>query len=59
MIVHFMVTISTSLVELLQNKFLVDFDQNLENNKSLLSDYILDYSKAVDEIISLLSKALK
>lgn len=59
MIVHFMVTISTSLVELLQNKFLVDFDQNLENNKSLLSDNILAYSKAVDEIISLLSKALK
>ncbi|WP_051568659.1 TetR/AcrR family transcriptional regulator [Crocinitomix catalasitica] len=59
MIVHFMITISTSLVELLQNKFLVDFDQHIKNDKSILADNISAYSKAVDEIVSLLSKALK
>lgn len=56
---HFMLTISTSLVELLQKNYLINFDTNLESNKSILTDNMANYSKAVDDIISLLSKALK
>ncbi|MCJ8288812.1 MAG: TetR/AcrR family transcriptional regulator [Crocinitomicaceae bacterium] len=58
-VAHFMFTISTSLVELLQKNYLVDFENSFKNDQGMLTDNMANYSKAVDDIISLLSKALK
>ena len=56
---HFMVTMSLSIAELLQNKYKVDFDKNLKKGKPLFGGNAKELMRAVDELIGLLEKALK
>lgn len=56
---HFMVTMSMSVAELLQNKYHVDFEKNIKKGKPLFGGNSKELMKAVDELIKLLEKALK
>lgn len=57
-VVHFLITMSMSIAELLKSKYNVDFDQNLKANKSLYGNNKMELEKAVKELIQLLKKAL-
>jgi AcrR family transcriptional regulator len=57
--VHFLVSMSTSIAELLQNKYQVNFDENIKSGKPVFADNIDEFKSAVDDIIQLLVKALK
>jgi len=56
---HFMVSISLSVAEIMQQQFKVDFEKNVEKGKPLFGANAKELMKAVDEIIKLLEKALK
>ncbi|WP_317899800.1 TetR/AcrR family transcriptional regulator [Aurantibacillus circumpalustris] len=56
---HFMVTMSMSVAELLQNNYKVDFEKNIKKGKPLFGGNAKELMKAVDELIKLLEKALK
>lgn len=56
---HFMVTMSISVADLLQNKYKVDFEKNIKKGKPLFGGNSRELMKAVDELIKLLEKALK
>jgi AcrR family transcriptional regulator len=57
--VHFLVSMSTSIAELLQNKYQVNFDENIRSGKPVFADNMDEFKSAVDELIQLLAKALK
>lgn len=57
--VHFLITMSMSIADLLQTKYKVDFDKNLKSGKPLYGKNKKELIAAVDELISLLVKALK
>jgi AcrR family transcriptional regulator len=56
---HFMVSMSMSIADLLQDKYHVDFDKNIRTGKPLFGANAKQLMKAVDELIKLLEKALK
>jgi AcrR family transcriptional regulator len=56
---HFMVTMSMSIAEILQQQFDVDFEKNLKKGKPLFGANSGELMKAVDEMIQLLEKALR
>ncbi|MCU0397745.1 MAG: TetR/AcrR family transcriptional regulator [Cyclobacteriaceae bacterium] len=56
--VHFLISMSTSITELLQNKYEVNFDENFKNGKPLIASNITEFQLAVNELIQLLAKAL-
>lgn len=57
--VHFLISMSTSIAELLQSKYKVNFDENIKSGKPVFADNIDEFKSAVDDIIQLLAKALK
>jgi AcrR family transcriptional regulator len=59
LIVHFVITMSLSIADLLQKKYKVDFDQNLKDGKPLFGANKKELAEAVTELIQLLEKALK
>lgn len=56
---HFLISMSTSIAELLQHKYQVNFDENIRSGKPVFADNIDEFKSAVDELIQLLAKALK
>lgn len=57
--VHFLITMSMSIAELLQKKYKINFDSNLKKGKPLYGKNKKELISAVDELITLLEKALK
>ncbi|MBK6952162.1 MAG: TetR/AcrR family transcriptional regulator [Crocinitomicaceae bacterium] len=57
--VHFLISMSLSVGDLMQNMHGVDFDKNLKKGKSLFAKNEKELMKSVDELIDLLQKALK
>lgn len=55
---HFMTTMSMSIADLMQNRYQVNFDENIQNGKPLFGHNKSELLKAVDELIMLLEKAL-
>lgn len=55
---HFMMSMSLSIAEIMQHHFQVDFDKNLKTGKSLFAQNEKELLKSVDELITLLKKAL-
>lgn len=55
---HFMTTMSMSIAELMQNRYKVNFDDNIKQGKPLFGKNKNELLKAVDELIMLLQKAL-
>ena len=55
---HFMTTMSMSIAELMQNRFQVNFEENIQQGKPLFGKNKEELLKAVDELIGLLEKAL-
>ena len=55
---HFMTTMSMSIAELMQTRYQVDFDENIKQGKPLFGKNKTELLKAVDELITLLEKAL-
>lgn len=58
-IVHFLVTMSMSIGELMQNKYHVDFDENLKKGLPLFGKNKEELVCAATELVDLLKKALK
>lgn len=55
---HFMTTMSMSISGLMQNRYQVNFDENIKQGKPLFAQNKNELLKAVDELITLLEKAL-
>jgi hypothetical protein len=58
-IVHFLITMSMSIAELLQSKYNLDFEENIRNGKPLFGANKSELETAVSELILLMEKALK
>lgn len=58
-IVHFLITMSLSIAELLQDKYHVNFDENIKQGKMLFANNRKELEGAVSELIQLLENALK
>jgi AcrR family transcriptional regulator len=56
--VHFLLTISMSVAELLQSKYKVNFEENIKTGKALFGNNKDELIQAVDELVTLLQKAL-
>lgn len=56
---HFLMTMSLSVADLMQNNYQVDFDKNLKKGKSLFGQNEKELMSAVNELIDLLQKALQ
>lgn len=56
--VHFLISMSLSVADLMQNNYQIDFDKNLKKGKSLFAQNEKELMKSVDELIDLLQKAL-
>ncbi len=56
--VHFIFTMSQSIADLLQNKYAIDFDDNIKNNRPVFAHDTTAYQAAVSDLIDLLKKAL-
>lgn len=59
LIVHFLITMSLSIADLLRNKYHIDFEANIRNGKPLFADNLKELMKGVDELIALMQKALQ
>lgn len=57
--VHFLITMSMSIAELLQSKYNIDFEENIRNGKPLFGANKTELETAVSELILLMEKALK
>lgn len=57
--VHFLITMSMSIAELLQSKYKLDFEENIRNGKPLFGANKSELETAVSELILLMEKALK
>lgn len=55
---HFMTTMSMSIADLMQTRYQVNFDENIKQGKPLFGKNKKELLKAVDELITLLQKAL-
>lgn len=55
---HFMTTMSMSIAELMQNRYQVNFGDNIKQKKPLFAQNKSELLKAVEELIRLLEKAL-
>lgn len=55
---HFMTTMSMSIGELMQNRYQVNFDENIAKGRPLFGSNKKELLLAVDELITLLQKAL-
>lgn len=55
---HFMTTMSMSIAELMQNRYQVNFDENIRQGKPLFGKNKNELLRAADELIMLLEKAL-
>ena len=58
-IVHFLMTMSLSIADLLQEKYHVNFDENIKQGKMLFANNKKELESAVSELIQLLENALK
>lgn len=58
LIVHFLITMSLSISDLLQNRYKVDFEKNLKEGKPLFAGNADELGKAVGDLIGILKKAL-
>lgn len=58
-VVHFMMTMGTSLTELLQDQYGILFEENLQKGRLFLDKQINDYIAAVNNLITLMESALK
>jgi AcrR family transcriptional regulator len=58
-IVHFLITSTLSIAELLQQKYKVDFEGNLKANKPLFGLNKTEIVSAANDLISLFEKSLK
>jgi hypothetical protein len=58
-VVHFMMTMGTSLTELLQDQYGILFEENLQKGRLFLDQQINDYISAVNNLITLMESALK
>lgn len=56
---HFMTTMSMSIAGLMQTRYQVNFDKNIQEGKPLFGKNKTELLQAVDELILLLEKALK
>jgi AcrR family transcriptional regulator len=56
--VHFLLTISMSIADLLQSKYKVNFEENLKKGQALFGNNKEELIEAVDELVTLLQKAL-
>lgn len=59
LIVHFMLTMSLSVAELLQSKYKLDFEQNIRDGKPLYGADKTELIAAVNDLVSLMQKALQ
>ena len=59
LIVHFLITMSLSIADLLQTKYKVDFDKNIKSGKPIYAKNKKQFISAVNDLISVLEKALK
>ncbi len=58
-IVHFLITMSLSIAELLQNRYQVNFDRNMQQGTPLFGQNKEELTQAVTELTQLLKKALQ
>lgn len=56
---HFMTTMSMSIAQLMQNRYQVNFEENIKQGKPLFGKNKQELLRAVDELIMLLEKALR
>jgi AcrR family transcriptional regulator len=55
---HFMLSMSMSIADLMQSRYNIDFDGNIKKGKPLFAKNSKELMQAVDELVSLLQKAL-
>jgi AcrR family transcriptional regulator len=58
-IVHFLLTMSLSITELLQDRYHIDFEKNISEGKPLFGKNKEELIKAVNDLIFLMERALK
>lgn len=56
---HYMMTVSISIADLLQDKYQVDFEGNLRAGKPLFGGNRQELTAAVEELVNLLERSLK